>query len=267
MQTKLLKSAGGFITTEMPNTFYFHDNKEYPFNVSNETLLQTPATFQNVPTNKYHEKKVLSMFFSLVKPTEEVTIADIGAQSGLYSLYAKYLPNAKFVSFEPIPYLQRLLLQNLALNNITNVELIQKAVSRDCGPRQISLCTNHNGLHTLAEHPLRFRNVRKLDIVTTTLDSEFADVGRNVDYMKIDTEGGEFDIILGGKKTLETYKPTIMLEVNEENLGGFNKTPNDLFALLEACSYKLIGQFGLEEYVFSHESKVESMKMRIAGMQ
>lgn len=40
--------------------------------------------------------------------------------------------------------------------------------------------------------------------------------------MKIDTEGWEYYILEGGKKTIEKYKPMIQLEWNKENMTQCN---------------------------------------------
>jgi len=48
----------------------------------------------------------------------------------------------------------------------------------------------------------------------------------------MDTEGSEYDIIVGGKETIKKYKPIILLEYNAGNMSqcGHNMQElNDLF--------------------------------------
>jgi hypothetical protein len=47
------------------------------------------------------EKESLNYFYNLIDKNKKVNIVDIGANVGLYSLYAKHLPNSQFYSFEP----------------------------------------------------------------------------------------------------------------------------------------------------------------------
>ena len=80
---------------------------------------------------------------------------------------------------------------------------------------------------------MRFDDVVPVQIETKTLDEYFYDVDRPLHFMKIDTEGWEFHVLEGGRKTLEKYKPIIQMEwvpvnmqqcsVNEEELKEFMK--------------------------------------------
>lgn len=46
-------------------------------------------------------------------------------------------------------------------------------------------------------------------------------------FVKIDTEGSEYDILIGGKKTIQKYNPIILLEVN--SFFEFKKIRNYLY--------------------------------------
>ncbi len=68
-----------------------------------------------------YENDSIKQFYSQIDKDNHYNKIDIGAQSGLYSLYAKYLPKCTFYSFEPFTPTYELLIENLKLNEITYV--------------------------------------------------------------------------------------------------------------------------------------------------
>ena len=89
---------------------YFNDIN-LPIIVNQDTINETPYSFQSDGTMQ--ENNSIYNFFKLISPNDDLNIIDIGAQTGLYSLYAKYLPKCKFYSFEPFITTYNILNQNL----------------------------------------------------------------------------------------------------------------------------------------------------------
>lgn len=122
------------------------------------------------------------------------TVVDIGASLGDFALLAASgHPNTVVYAYEPFPGSFELLERNIRLNRADNVRTLPHAV----GSREGS-CT----LDTSAEPVMagRFRATaterRSVEVQGTTLDRIFADLGlTRCDYLKIDCEGGEFDIL------------------------------------------------------------------------
>jgi predicted RNA methylase len=85
------------------------------------------------------EKYSLNYFFNLIDKNKKVNIIDIGANVGLYSLYAKHLPNSHFYSYEPFKFTYDLLNDNIKLNNITNVQTYNIGLSDKKGSPNIYL--------------------------------------------------------------------------------------------------------------------------------
>lgn len=169
--------------------YYYNDDKKYPIYVTDSTKALTKYNFfDNL------EDQELKLFFGLIDVNKKVTIVDIGARSGLYTLYAKYLPFSTFYSFEPNKVKYDLLCDNITLNNITNIFTYNIALS------------NKNGLHTL--------------------DDIFFENNIDVNFIKIDTEGFEYYILGGGKKTIGKNKPIIQLKykITEEQMNDMIKS-------------------------------------------
>jgi len=236
----------------MSHTYYYFNDHTFPINVTQGTVEQTPYTFQ--PDKTLWENHALKQFFSRIDSLANINIADVGAQSGLYSLYAKYLPCANFFAFEPFETTFNLLKDNLALNEINNVFPKNIALADKVGTSILNVCKSHFGLHTLGATPLRFSDIERVPVQTSTLDAEFYDKGIPVHFIKIDTEGGELAILRGGIQTLRAYKPVLQLEWNLTNMRQAGASEEQLSALLHSLDYKQISCEN-EERLFVCESR------------
>ena len=183
--------------------------------------------------------KSINVFFNLVDKTRKVNIIDIGASVGLYSLYAKYLPNSHFYSYEPFEFNYMLLNENIKLNNITNVSTFKLALGDKKDKAILNTCLYHNGLHTMGSNPLRFTDINPVEIEVDTIDNIFFNNNIDVDYIKIDTEGYEYKILKGGEKTIKKNKPIIQLEYHETNMKQCNITPSELMNYIDELDYKI----------------------------
>jgi FkbM family methyltransferase len=151
-------------------------------------------------------------------------VLDIGAQSGAFSLLAKYHPDTKWFCFECDPTNYSLLQENIKLNNINNCSTFQLALSNQNEKTTLHR-SDHFGLHTLGSNPIRFRDEpsRNIEVETTSIDEFVATHNLpSVDFIKIDTEGCELNILRGAIKTIAKFKPKILFEYCEENLQQFD---------------------------------------------
>lgn len=222
---------------------YFNDAR-FPIKVTTETTNVTPFTFQSDMT--MWETPSIHQFFSQIDPEGEFNIADVGAQSGSYTLYAKYLPKSNFYSFEPFEQNYKCLADNVELNDLKNVHTFKVALSNVAGSSVLNTSAGHNGLHTLGKTPKRFDDVVPVEVQTKTLDEYFHDVDRPVHFIKIDTEGWELRILEGGRKTIEKYKPIIQLEWVPVNMEQCGVTEGELKDFLENLHYEQARMCGEE---------------------
>jgi FkbM family methyltransferase len=227
---------------------------QYQIEVSNDTLIKTPITFN--PDGTYFEPESVEYFYNLVKSkcdTNLCNIVDIGAQSGLYTLYAKYMQNCRFYSFEPNFFTFELLKENCKLNNITNVSLRNMGLGNKIETKSLKLPTRtgESGFACLCDSPIRFSDYNMIEVHVTTLDTEFYERNIPVHFIKCDTEGWEVFILEGGEKTITTYKPEIFLEVCDANLKQCSQTRENLFSILEQYGYKYVNTLNNENFHFT----------------
>lgn len=232
---------------------------KYPNNVNiyitDLTYEKTPHTF--LENGCTIEPESIEYFFNLIEDNPTATIVDIGAQSGLYTLYAKYYPYIKYHAFEPNKEIYDLLCNNIKLNNITNINTYNIALGEAKEKKLLHIPDQKEavGLCTLGETPLRFKEFHTEEVDITTLDSIFFENNIKIDLMKIDTEGWEYYILKGGLKTLEKYHPDIFMEINPVNCMQCNVNVDKLFEFLHSMNYKFINIVNGENYHFTYNLK------------
>jgi FkbM family methyltransferase len=222
----------------MSNVYLFNYNENEKILVTSKTVDYGNSTFPN--SGELREKESLNYFYNLVNKNNKNNIIDIGAQTGLYSLYAKYLPNSQFYSFEPFKFTYDLLNDNIKLNDIKNVKTYNIGLADKKGTTTLNVCLSDDGFNTMGKNPLRFNDIIPIKVEIDTLDNIFYNNNIKVDFIKIDTEGYEYYILKGGEKTIKTYKPIIQLEFNETNIRQCNITPKELHNYINELDYKIL---------------------------
>lgn len=147
------------------------------------------------------EVKAASKMIHTVKPV----IFDLGANIGEWSylLYQRY-PQARIYMFEPQPECQ----QKIKERKIPGSELIPKAVSATSG-RTVELLINADisgvsSLYKRRDSYLRDCTYDSLDVETVAIDSVIQEYDLStVDFMKIDVEGHELEVLKGAQKSFK----------------------------------------------------------------
>jgi FkbM family methyltransferase len=173
------------------------------------------------------------------------TFGDVGASFGYFStqLGRHVGPEGTVIAFEPGPQNQSLLLLNLFANGIVGAEVHQVALSDRVGLFAYSRSGANGVVSPFGGDP---RELTNHDLVrASTLDHELA--GREVGAIKIDVEGAEGLVVLGGTATLRSRPPTLVFEFSPPALESVSRMRGeDLLGLLADLGYAidLIGGTG-----------------------
>ena len=168
-----------------------------------------------------YEGNLLRTMKRLLKGFSLRVAIDVGANIGHHTLVLSNLFKRVY-SFEPIPEFREVLAANLYLNNIDNVEIIPLALGRSYNRAQMALLFHHNEPQTASvntgaysfEDPFRWE-VRETEM--NSLDHFVRSRGlTDVDYLKVDTDGSEEDILQGAADTLIRFQPLIQVELTED---------------------------------------------------
>jgi len=140
-------------------------------------------------------------------------VIDIGAHIGAFSVWAaRQTPNGRVYAFEPNNENYVFLKENKKLNNLTNLETFNLAVSDKDGEASFfnsdHLSMSHSFFETGAENKTTVRTISLARIL------EANKIGR-VNYLKIDAEGAEYLIILNTPPEILNKVDRIFIEYHD----------------------------------------------------
>lgn len=163
-------------------------------------------------------------------------VVDIGANVGVVSIYlAKKYPDIQVYSFEAHPVNYENLLQNIKLNNVSNVKPFNLAVSSsDDQYVSITLAPSNSGSSSLfivdPKDPLT------ATIQTISLDSIIRNNSiAKINFLKLDCEGSEFDILENSELIHEILIENISAEIHTY-MKSKNKNVDNLVELINRVS-------------------------------
>ena len=163
-----------------------------------------------------HEGHIVGRF----TPKEGDTVIDIGAHIGRYTITSSKQvgDSGKVVAIEADPDNFQLLKRNIALNNLTNVLPLNYAVFSTRTRMKLyeqSASAKYNSV--MFARAAESKNY--VEVNADTLDNILKQNGVNqVNWIKIDVEGAEFEVLKGSTKTLSGESISLFVEIhNIEN--------------------------------------------------
>jgi FkbM family methyltransferase len=174
-----------------------------------------------------------------------MTFADVGANEGLYTVFAarRVGSEGRVLAFEPSRRERARLLRNLERNGLTNVELIACALAeRDGEARLFVAHEEHSGHNTLGRFVYRDVELEEEEVVPVhSLDSAAAERGlERVDVVKVDIEGAEEAFLSGARRTLTVMRPVMLLELTDLSLRAQNSSAGEVLGHLGAMNYRIL---------------------------
>lgn len=170
------------------------------------------------------------------------TVMDIGAHKGgyLYFMRQKTGSTGRIFAFEPQKLLYYYLLKIKGIFGWKNVVLERIAISDTLGevvltiPKRNARSSSSPGA-SVVKDLIRIPLVEKETVPSETLDSYCSRMNIEPDFIKIDVEGNELNILKGGIETLKKYHPKIHIEIEIRHAGPDHA--RETFRLLEALDY------------------------------
>lgn len=183
---------------------------------------------------KNEDKTVL---YKKVKPG--FVILDIGVNFGETLLnFAKLTgENGKVYGFEPMPAIYKKCLNNVSLNTFKNIVLENFALSDTNENLVVNDPLNGNSGGTYVSK-LSSDNTNQITINSVTLDDYVLQNGIDqIDFIKIDVEGYETNVVKGAIETIKKFRPLLYIEVCDENLKRSGSSSKELIQLLKNLNY------------------------------
>lgn len=178
---------------------------------------------------------------------------DVGASAGIYTVALSRLvgPEGLVHSIEPLTFAHPVWSRVLRARHNANVRHHAMALGIEPGEGTMSvplgryggavtgrsfLAWHTNGVGSNAE----FSGQREVAVEIDTLDALCAreDLTR-LDFVKIDVEGGELDVLRGGAKVIEELRPTMLIEIEARHTTRYRRTPDEVVTWLTDQGYTM----------------------------
>ncbi|HEV8507940.1 MAG TPA: FkbM family methyltransferase [Chitinophagaceae bacterium] len=225
----------------------FSKDKQFFFLDLEENIklkLYTDSMFSRAVWLGGFEEAEIVFMRRFIKPNDKVI--DVGANIGVHTLIASKLSGNKGSVFacEPVEYIYKRLKENIDMNSASNVQMINKAISDKTGASEITISLDgFDAWNSLGgESNNTGHHFRKETIETITLDDFINGRGlsiRDIGFIKIDTEGWEFNVLKGSTVLMSEDAPVLMLEYSEEISKNFGFSIVMIFDKLTQYGYSV----------------------------
>ena len=151
---------------------------------------------------------------ALITETPEAIFMDIGANVGHHSIFLSKFAS-QVLAFEPYPKVNMQFKQQIAHNNISNIQIFEIGLSdRRETLNYYAPTGNNEGIGSFDESSIGKGNTSygKLELREGDQVIE-SDSWKNIKLIKIDVEGFEKKVIKGLSRTIEEERPVIVCEI------------------------------------------------------
>jgi FkbM family methyltransferase len=199
------------------------------------------------------EEREMDLLPDFVRPGDEVI--DLGANYAYYSARMSNLVGAagRVYAFEPIPSTSRVFKHLIASLKIENVELVEKGAGarservvfrvplQDFGAPSAGIAhigTRNNDLPG-RDQCYAFNRHRDVACDVVAIDEFLLPRLSRLSFIKIDIEGAEYFALQGMRKTLEKFKPVVLVEIQPFFLKGFGISEEQMQGLIRDLGYEM----------------------------
>ncbi len=167
---------------------------------------------------------------SEIKP--DMNILEIGANIGYYLLLEGKLLRGRgtIYAFEPDPRNISLLQRNISLNKLEEIVKFYPHAVSDINSRSKFYLAGFSNLSSMVQ---KTNSKEYIEVKTVRID-DFEEIKGNIDFVRMDIEGYEYEVLNGMMGTLEKSKPGILVELHPAAYGperDFSKVAEKLFSL------------------------------------
>ena len=180
-----------------------------------------------------YQKKQRDALFEFMDDRRKIEyIIDVGGHVGLWSRPMMRRADTKYIwAFEPNQLVRECYVLNMG--GFDNYSIYPYALGHKKTKGHLNVENDNSGNTNI--HPTKTGNTE-----IRTLDSfNF----RNVDYIKVDAEGYEYNIVQGASETIKRCKPFVHLEMKSKRM---RHSTDDYTKLLDKVNYKKVFSIGAE---------------------
>lgn len=164
------------------------------------------------------------------------SVVDVGANTGFTALvFSKLIgPEGQLIAFEPSPIIYPRLVEVIEKNGLKDrVECLNLGCGTEARTETLMVPVSSGNATIKREGVELHGSVREVQIKIDSLDRVLLDRLQKLDFLKIDTEGFEDQVLAGAEKVVERFRPVFYIELSQE----YNRSSQAAIAWLKARGY------------------------------
>ena len=182
----------------------------------------------DITKNMQYDRETSRILKSILKPDSNTI--DIGCHEGeIMDQILRLSPQGKHSAFEPIPIYYKKIKKKFK----TRVSIFPYALSSKNGETSFHFVKNAPAYSGIKKRKYAIANpdIHKIKVDMHKLD-DILDSEQKIDFIKIDVEGAEFDVLKGSENTLIRNKPFVIFEFGIGGSDYYGSDPGELYEFL-----------------------------------
>jgi len=209
---------------------YLKDLKDFKiFVIKNDPGISRVIRKFNFKTRWPREPEFMHLFHEKIKPSS--SIIDLGANIGYLTLYFKKVLKVKkkILAIEPEIENFNFLKENIKLNNLEKEVICKNIAIADENMDKYFEISNHSNLHKITD------KITSKKIKCKTLTKVLKEENFTPDFIKMDVEGAEIEVVKGFREYLKNtnHKISILFEVHPNEYSDSRSFNDELKFLFE----------------------------------
>ena len=180
------------------------------YNLIFETNPRDKGLSRELVAEKVHEPLTTGVLAEMIKPGW--VVVDLGSHIGYFALLEACLvgTSGKVIAIEPAPENYNVLVRNIKINDLTNTVVTHNlAISGKKEKRDFFISKLSNQSSFYPTH--KYENI--ITVEADPLD-EILQNEKRIDAIRMDIEGGEYEVIYGMIETIKRYHPLLLIELH-----------------------------------------------------
>ena len=190
----------------------------------------------------YNEFEKMETDFVSKLLRRDMTVLDVGAHHGLYTLLASKCVgwDGHVIAIEPSPRECARLEKHLRVNRCSNVELVPCAAGENPGETDLFLVDGFNDWCNSLRPPAIDEPTKTVRVRVRRVDEILSELRiSKVDFVKLDVEGAELSVLYGAMQLLQREpRPAILAEVEDIRTAAWGYAAREIIQFLVRMDYR-----------------------------
>jgi FkbM family methyltransferase len=180
------------------------------------------------------------------------TLIDVGANIGFFTIYAALVRRSKVVAFEASEKVFNILRQNVEANGVQHLVLANRFAVYD-RKRWLKRNPNWTACPVLSDGTLDYENCPNSGGLSLVADDDSIEGiypaiaiddlpwTEPVKLLKVDTQGADFRVLAGARRTIERWRPIICFEFEHDGSGknASGDSLEDFLLFFDGLNYRV----------------------------